>query len=234
MKAFVIQHLAFEHLGNVEVELIHHGYEISYFNACDSNDLAIVETSSADLLVVLGGPIGVYEEENYPFLATEKKIISHYIALNKPILGICLGAQLIASVLGAKVYPGGHKEIGWGPISLDKKNIPSWFPDSLDGQRVLHWHGDTFDIPSGATRISSSDIYQNQGFTYGESILALQFHLEVCGPSFIEDWLVGHACEISSAKGVDVKTIRRDTTTYQELMQPHASSLWKAWLGLIQ
>lgn len=226
MKAFVIQHLHFEDLGNLQPALLEAGYSVEYFDAVNPEHLDIVETTFCDLLIVLGGPIGVYEETLYPFLAQEKRIIQSRIENKQPLIGICLGAQLIASALGAKVYPGGVKEIGWKTITTTENNQFS----ILNQQRVLHWHGDTFDLPKGAARIFSSDLYPNQGFTYGENVLALQFHIEV-QPHRIEEWLVGHACEISSLDTESVKTIRHDTATYAPLLQNLAHDMWIKWLS---
>jgi GMP synthase (glutamine-hydrolysing) len=226
MKAFVIQHLHFENLGNLQPALLDAGYSVEYFDAVNPEHLDKIETTVCDLLIILGGPIGVYEEDSYPFLTQEKRIIKKRIEKKQPLIGICLGAQLIASTLGAKVYPGDTKEIGWKTITSTSDIEFS----SLNQQRVLHWHGDTFDLPEGAERIFSSELYPNQGFTYGENVLALQFHIEV-QPHRIEEWLVGHACEISSLKTESVKKIRHDTQTYAPLLQGLAKGMWTKWLS---
>lgn len=228
MKAFVIQHLHFEDLGNLHPALLEAGYSIEYFDAVNPAHLEKVEKTPCDLLVVLGGPIGVYEEEAYPFLTHEKCIIKTRIEEKQPLIGICLGAQLIASVLGAKVYPGNTKEIGWKKVTSPSSLSTNIFSD-LNEQMVLHWHGDTFDLPEGAERIFSSELYPNQGFIYGDNILALQFHIEV-QPHRIEEWLVGHACEISGVKTEPVKKIRHNTETHAPLLQNLASDMWTKWI----
>jgi GMP synthase (glutamine-hydrolysing) len=117
---------------------------------------------------------------------------------NKPTIGICLGAQLIAHALGAKVYAGHQKEIGWNELEIKLLDSDSNVLTSLESIKVLHWHGDTFDLPNNATLLASSTIYPNQAFSVGNKILALQFHLEMIEESF-EKWLIGHTCEIRYA-----------------------------------
>lgn len=229
MKAFIIQHLHFEDLGNLQPALVEAGYSIEYFDAVNFSHLEKIENTPCDLLVVLGGPIGVYEEEAYPFLTHEKRIIKARIEKEQPLIGICLGAQLIASALDAKVYPGNTKEIGWKKVTSPSSLSSDTF-SNLNQQMVLHWHGDTFDLPKGAERIFSSELYPNQGFIYKDHILALQFHIEV-QPHRIEEWLVGHACEISGVKTESVQSIRHDTEIHAPLLQGLASEMWAKWLS---
>jgi GMP synthase-like glutamine amidotransferase len=132
-----------------------------------------------DALVIMGGSMNVYEEDKYPWLAAEKKFIADAIAARKKIVGICLGAQLIADVLGAKVTRNRYKEIGWFPINFTPQasTLPVLrsIPESMT---VFHWHGDTFGIPQGAVHIAQSEGCANQGFVYGDRVVALQFHIE--------------------------------------------------------
>ena len=181
-----------------------------------------------DILIVLGGPIGVYDNEYYPFLDREKKIIERQIEADKPLVGICLGAQLISSVMGGKVYPGHMKEIGWGQVFAE--------PDvrhplsTLSGSHVLHWHGDTFDIPSSAKRLMHSEHYSNQAFSAGNNIIGLQFHLEV-EAGRIEDWLLGHANELFSVDRELVTKIRADSSLFIPEITASARSFWTQWLN---
>jgi GMP synthase (glutamine-hydrolysing) len=131
-----------------------------------------------DLLIVMGGPMNIYEEKAYPWLAAEKQCIRRAIDRGRHVLGICLGAQLIADVLGARVLRNEHKEIGWFPLQPSEeapRELRHLLADSLE---VMHWHGDTFDLPAGALRLASSKGCRNQGFVAGATVLALQFHLE--------------------------------------------------------
>jgi GMP synthase (glutamine-hydrolysing) len=203
-KALVIQHVAFEGLGLLEGLLAERNYALQLVEACSG---ALAEVNSApDLLVVLGGPIGAYEDAIYPFLRDELRLVEAQLHREAPILGICLGAQLMARVLGARVYPGPQKEIGWSGIELTEEGRGSVLAYYADGAPVLHWHGDTFDLPSGAKRLASTAITLNQAFSYGTNALALQFHAEQDGHN-IEHWLVGHAAELAAAR-IDVPLLR--------------------------
>lgn len=141
---------------------------------------------AADMLIVMGGPMGVYEETQYPWLATEKALIRDAIAAGKPVLGICLGAQLIAAALGAKVYPNKEKEIGWFPVQFHTDLAPS--PTT-----VFHWHGDTFDLPANAVHLAETAVCKNQAFCIGDRVYGLQFHFEIT-PAAMENMLhhLGH------------------------------------------
>jgi GMP synthase-like glutamine amidotransferase len=136
--------------------------------------------SEFDWLVVMGGLMGAYEDAKYPWLVKEKQLIKRAIEKGKTVIGICLGAQLIANVLGAHVYPNKEKEIGWFPIELTDEGRSSpvtWFlPKRLT---VLHWHGDAFDLPQGAVHLAWSEACRNQAFVYGERVIGLQFHMEI-------------------------------------------------------
>src|SRR5262249_36501207 len=151
-----------------------------------------------DLAVVLGGPISVYDAEDYPWLSAEIGWIRERIAADLPTLGICLGAQLMAAALKASVYPGRKKEIGWGELQAgDKAEAIDGFREYLEqAGPVLHWHGDTFDLPEGARHLASSQFYRNQAFAWGEHCLAVQFHPEF-NASRLEQWLIGHCGEIA-------------------------------------
>jgi GMP synthase (glutamine-hydrolysing) len=158
--------------------------------------------------------MGVYEEEQFPFLRWEKRIIRAAIDEAVPLLGVCLGAQLIAATLGAPVYHGPVKEIGWSPISI----TPHGQVDSLLGYlpenaTVFQWHGDGFDLPAGAIRLASSVNYKNQAFRLGKSIYALQFHLEVT-PRMIERWIDARSKDLAQAPYVSPEKIRADTQSY--------------------
>jgi GMP synthase-like glutamine amidotransferase len=175
MRAHYFQHVPFEGLGSIEPWLEAAGYEITntrFFESAELPDIKIM-----DLLIVMGGPMSVNDEDKFPWLVPEKKFICEAIHSGKLVLGICLGAQLIASAAGASVYQNHTKEIGWFPIY----GIPSddssifRFPPSL---KVFHWHGETFDLPSGATLLAKSDGCENQAFQIGKSVIGLQYHLE--------------------------------------------------------
>ena len=204
--AVALRHVAFEDLGLLAAVMEAEGWTVSFCEAA-IDDLADSSIRSADLLIVLGGPIGVYETDAYPFLNAEIALLEYRLSRNLPTLGICLGAQLMARALGSRVFAGPVKEIGWGGIDLTREGMASCLgPIDDQGAAVLHWHGDTFDLPSGATRLASNRNYENQAFACGTNALALQFHLEA-DPRQLEEWYVGHAVELASAK-ISVQELR--------------------------
>jgi GMP synthase (glutamine-hydrolysing) len=225
--AVAIRHVAFEGLGLIEPVLRRAGYTP---HVCDAgvDDLWTIEPVKTDLLIVLGGPIGAYEDDRYPFLADELRILDRRLAAGRPTLGICLGAQLIARALGARVYPGPAKEIGWAPIALTEEGRSSPLAH-LDGHAVLHWHGDTFDLPKDATLLASTEVCANQAFAIGSNVLGLQFHGETDGAG-IERWLIGHACELAAA-GIDPRTIRADTERHGAPLGAAGTRLFADWLA---
>ena len=226
--AHVIQHIAFEHLGNLAPVLRQHGYAINTFMA-GIDELSPISKDDPDLLVVLGGPIGVYETDAYPYLETELELVGERIARNRPVLGICLGCQLIARALGANVYPGGTKEIGWAPLEIHNDAEGNVLAPMQEAADVLHWHGDTFDLPAGATLLASSALYPNQAFSYRSNVLALQFHLEV-ETEAMENWYLGHAHEIGSVDGLTVPRLREDGQRYGPRLQAPVQKVWGKWL----
>ncbi|MEO1429197.1 MAG: glutamine amidotransferase [Cyanobacteria bacterium J06633_8] len=230
--ATVIRHIAFEDLGTLEIALDRLGYAIKYLEAGIDNltDIAPDE----DMLILLGGPIGAYDEQDYPFIVDEIRLLEQRLKADLPTLGICLGAQLMARALGARVYPGGEKEIGWSNIKLSAagKSSPLINLD-VENTPVLHWHGDTFDLPQGATRLASNSLYENQAFSWGKAAMGLQFHPEVTQKG-LERWFIGHACEINSTPGISVEQLRSDTVKYGSLLQEKAVEVWENWLESIQ
>ncbi len=224
--AIAIRHVHFEDLGAFEPVLRDAGYQIRY---CDIglDDPATVPPD-ADLLVVLGAPIGVYEEENYPFVSDELRIIGKRLSASRPILGVCLGAQLMAQALGARVYPGKAKEIGWAPIEFADAARATPLRH-LAGLPVLHWHGDTFDLPEGAVRLASTEVTPNQAFAFGSTALGLQFHVEVEERGF-ERWLIGHTLEISTVPNLSVSALRRDAGKYAARAAESGARMLRDWL----
>jgi GMP synthase-like glutamine amidotransferase len=174
MRVHVLQHVPFEKLGNIETWFDPATTSLNYTRFFAEDQLPAL--TELDFLIVLGGPMSVNDEAELPWLRAEKAFIAAAIAAKMPVLGICLGSQLIASALGARVYAGAEKEIGWFPIQGQYQGDKAFnFPDTLD---VFHWHGETFDLPAGATLLASSPGCKNQAFQIGERVIGLQFHLE--------------------------------------------------------
>ena len=227
--ALAIRHLHFEDLGSLELSLREAGYQIRYADA-GLVDLASLDALTPELVVVLGGPIGAYEDDLYPMLKDEVRLLEARLSAQRPTLGICLGAQLMARALGARVYPSGSKEIGWAPVTLSPAGRESPFRHLGEDQTaVLHWHGDTFDLPEGANLLASTALCRNQAFSWGKNALAFQFHPEAIGARF-EQWLIGHACEIAAAN-LSVPELRADTHRYAPRLMTQARKCFDEWLA---
>jgi GMP synthase-like glutamine amidotransferase len=175
MRVHYLQHLSFEAPGSIEAWLRRKGHSVSSSLLYASPELPAQD--SFDGLVVMGGSMSVNDEEEYPWLVQEKRLVREAMASGKALLGVCLGAQLIASALGARVYKNAVPEIGWFPI----EGIPGAEPGSFRfpaSLQVFHWHGETFDLPPGATRLARSLACENQAFQIGRRVIGLQFHME--------------------------------------------------------
>ena len=211
MRIHYLQHVLFEDLANIEVWAREKGHTVSGTALDDNEKLPQIE--DFDWLVILGGPMNIYEEKTYPWLVREKEFIAQAIAAKKTVLGICLGAQLIADVLGAKVKRNDFTEIGWFPVALTENAKSSPFFGTLpDRFTAFHWHGDTFEIPSGAVRSAESEACKNQAFVYNDRVIGLQFHIEYshesinrmlenCGDELVEGEFIRKENEILNLKG---------------------------------
>lgn len=189
MRVHFLQHAKCDGPGNIRQPLISRGHTLTSTRLY--MDEAFPTMKDFDWLIILGGDMGIYDETAFPWLMEEKTFIRATIQANKRILGICLGAQLIAHVLGATVRKNKYKEIGWFPITpLDGIKDTMLSDVITDRTEVFHWHGDTFDIPDGAIAIAESKACPNQGFVYGKKVVGLQFHPEItkdAAAAFFED-----------------------------------------------
>ncbi len=232
-KAVVFSHLPFEDLGSLQPALKQRGFAIRTVDVASAR-FPSSEVEHCDLLIVMGGPIGVYESADYPFLTAEIETLRQRLAAKKPVLGICLGAQLMAAALGARVYPGSHgSEIGWFPIlPVLGQPAPQWFAPLLTaGLHLFHWHGDTFDLPAGALHLARTDPYENQAFSVGKHALAMQFHPEVTELG-LERWYVGHSCELQQRE-ISVTQLRVNAHEYAPALLDAAEEFWNLWLDYI-
>jgi len=185
MTIHYFQHVPFEGLGSISEWAQRNGHRITVTRFFADDPLPSLE--QVDWLIVMGGPMNINEEDQYPWLSQEKRFIENAIRANKVVLGVCLGAQLIADALGAKVYRNPTKEIGWFPIAKTESAVNSElfkaFPAEIE---VFHWHGDTFELPAGAVHLARSSACINQAFVFDERVMGLQFHLEITQQSAAE------------------------------------------------
>jgi GMP synthase-like glutamine amidotransferase len=204
MKVHVLQHVAFEGLGSIEAWLHAREAAVAYTHFHVSPTLPALD--GIDLVIAMGGPMSVNDEAALPWLREEKRFIRAAIECGLPVLGICLGAQLIANALGARVNPGPHKEIGWFDITATPAGPGCFgFPGRCE---VFHWHGETFELPPGALRLARSAACENQAFQVGRNVIGLQFHLETT-PASAESIIANCRDELIDAPYVQTEAALR-------------------------
>jgi GMP synthase (glutamine-hydrolysing) len=228
-KCLAVRHVAFEDLGVLGPLVSARGFGVRFHDA-GVQPFEIETLLTPDLVIVLGGPIGVYERDTYPFIVDEIAAIAARIKANKPILGICLGAQMMAAALGARVAPGPAKEIGWAPLTLTAEGQKSILAP-LGATPVLHWHGDNCELPAGCMRLASTLNCPVQAFARTPAQLALQFHLET-EPARFESWLVGHTVELGKA-GIDPRELRAQARTQGPATREIGQKVLAAWLDKV-
>ena len=223
--ALILRHLAFEDLGSFGPVLEEEGYRL---NHAEAGIDALPVSLGPDLVVVLGGPIGVNDADAYPCMKTERDWLAPRRAARRPTLGICLGAQLMAAALGAKVAPMPRKEIGFSTLSLTEPGINSPLRHLADVP-VLHWHGEAFDIPDGSDNLASTAACATQAFAMGATVLGLQFHPEAGQLPAFERWLIGHSVELAEAR-IEPASLRRDAIAHGPALRYAGQSMLRAWL----
>lgn len=221
-----LRHVPHEDLGLFAPALARRGYVVRYVDT-PVEALEAQPALDAELVVVLGGPIGVYEANRYPFLAVEIERVRARLNADRPTLGLCLGAQVMAAALGAAVAPGPRFELGWAPVELSAAGRASPLA-CLDGQSVLHWHRDNLALPPGAASLAATEACPVQAFALGANRLGLQFHVEV-DPARIELWLVGGAAGLVEA-GIEPAELRAQTRRQGAAMLQAAPKLLNDWL----
>ena len=188
MKVLVLRHVPHEHLGTLALSLRASNLIYEYVNFYE-NEHPNISVDDLCGLIILGGPMNVYETNKYPFLQMEDRLIKQVIEKDAPVLGICLGAQLIAKALGSRVIKNKEKEIGWYPLKMtEEASKDRLFKHFNSEETVFQWHGDTFEIPEGAVHLAKSTLCTNQAFRYRDNVYGLQFHIEVT-PQMILEWL---------------------------------------------
>ena len=233
-RVLVFQHVAYEILGTFHPLLKKAGFRIRYANFGRHPDLTI-DMERYDGLIILGGPMGVYESKTYPHLTEEIRSIRQAIQSQKPVLGICLGAQLIAAALGAEVKLGTNKEIGWCDVTLtaDGKKDPI-LGEMEKTEKLFQWHRDVFQIPDGATWLAKSEACPNQGFRYGDKVYGFQFHLEV-DEHMIERWLniPDHKEELFALSGNELPNkIRSETHEHLHRLKELSRKVFSRYIQL--
>ncbi len=203
-RALVIRHVAHEGIAGYRVPIEAAGYAVERAAACET-DWDALDVLSPELLVVMGGPMGVYEAAAHPWITAEVAAIARRLHAGRATLGVCLGAQMMAAALGARVYPGPVREVGFAGVTLTGEGQGSALRH-LAATPVLHWHGDTFDLPEGATRLASTVAYANQAFVVGHHALALQFHAEMGDDPPFAAWMEQDADYICGA-GVEAAAL---------------------------
>ena len=224
-----IGHVLFEDLGLLTPLVRERGYDIRCIQA-GVDDIDVADVVAPDLVVVLGGPIGVYEVDSYPFIVGEIEAIKARLTADKPMFGICLGAQLMAAALGARVAPGPVKEIGWAPVSLTAAGRNSALA-AIAATPVMHWHGDNCELPEGCTLLASTAHCPVQAFQRRPGQIGLQFHLEVEASRF-ESWLVGHTVELGKA-GIDPRLLRSQARSHGPATERAGRAVFSSWLDAV-
>ena len=208
--AVALRHLAFEDLGTLEPLLREWGWQIQYRDI-GVDTLEDLFDAPPGLLIVLGGPIGAFDDRLYPYLQSELALISERLRQRQPLLGICLGAQLMARALGGRISAMPEKEIGFAPVQLTRAGLASPLT-ALEDVPVLHWHGDRIQLPAAVSSLATTTPCPTQAFAAGHHALGLQFHIEA-DPEKLERWLIGHTLELSGA-GIDLEQLRRDAAEH--------------------
>lgn len=226
----VLQHVACETLGIITEVLAERRVEARYVRTF-AGETVPPTMDGATGLIVMGGPMGVYETDRFPHLEDEMRLIRHATDAGKPVLGVCLGSQLIAAALGARVYPGPQKEIGWYEIRLSEAGATDpllvGVPSSFTG---FVWHGDVFDLPKGATSLASTALTACQAFRYNANVYGILFHMEVTA-AIIDGMLATFSDELSQAR-IDAAPIR-DVASKLEPLQRIGKSVFTRWADLL-
>ena len=189
-RALIIRHVPLEGIAGYRAPIEAAGYEVDRIDVTDPA-FASLDLCSPDLLIMMGGPMGVYEQDRYPWIACQLRRLALRLNADRPTLGVCFGAQMMAAAMGAHVYAGPHKEVGFHAIQVNHAAATNPLQHLADTP-ILHWHGDTFTLPDNVELLASSHVYDHQAFRRGNNILALQFHAEMgLDPRFdawVEQW----------------------------------------------
>ena len=229
MRALIVCHHSKQDLGTFEGLLTERGFALDFVLGHEDK-LPDVKYDAHDLAIVMGGSMGVYEADKYPYLLNEISYIQKRLKHNLPFLGVCLGGQLMAKALGGEVYKGTNdKETGWCNVDVNKKGIqtPLQYLDA-SATKITQGHQDTFDLPEGTILLASSNQYKNQAFSYNDKALGLQFHPEL-DESLVDVWL-NEKDDFLTTKTMSKEKMASDTKIYMETMKKQTAKFFKAWL----
>src|SRR3990172_13183151 len=236
MKVLVLRHVLHEHLGTLAEALIANNITYEYVNFYE-NENPDVSLNDISGLIILGGPMNVYETDRYLYLEMEDRLIKQVIEKDAPVLGICLGAQLIAKALGSRVIKNKEKEIGWYPIKITEEGSKDrLFMHFNNEEIVFQWHGDTFEIPNGAVHLAESSMCTNQSFRYRDNVYGLQFHTEVT-PQMILEWLnvPENQKEILSLKEkINPELIKTEIPRFIGRLNSLAENVFREFCGIVR
>lgn len=225
-----VQHICCETAGKIENVLQARGFSTTRVQIFKGHQVPR-ELGGAASLVILGGPMGVYEGERYPFLRQEAGLIEEALKSGKPVLGICLGSQLLASVLGARVKRGEKKEIGWHPVRLTESAATDALWKEIASPFIAyHWHGDVFDLPSGSVSLASSDLTPCQAFRHGDNAYGFVFHMEVT-ETIVRDMVRVFADELR-AEELDGEEILRQAKEHLQALNQIGETVFQRWAEL--
>jgi GMP synthase (glutamine-hydrolysing) len=225
--ALVMRHAPYEGLAGFREPIEAAGYVLDRVDVTDP-EFADIDFDAPDLLLVMGGPMGVYERAAHPWIGHELKRLAGRIGRGLPTLGVCLGAQMIAAAMGAEVRPGPVKEIGFAPVQLTGTGAESSLRH-LGSTPMLHWHGDTFDLPDGAELLASTSAYPHQAFRRGPGLLALQFHPEMGEDPSFETW-IDNGPDFIAAAGSSAEALRREHQAHGPAAVAAGQAMIAEWL----
>ncbi len=227
-RALIIRHVPYEGVAGYREPIEAAGYHVDRIDVADPG-FASLDLAEPDLLIMMGGPMGVYEQEQHPWIACQLRRLARRLAADRPTLGVCFGAQMIAAALGARVYPGPAKEVGFHPVAVHGNAAGGPLRHIVEVP-VLHWHGDTFTLPEGVELLASSHVYPHQAFSRGPNLLALQFHAEMGEDERFHIWLEQWPESVVEAGG-DVASLRATHDTHGPRAAAAGRAMIADWLA---